>query len=354
MSRTPFAARATAALLPCVLLVPAAPLAAQEPEDVPVTIKELDVEGAIREFQSFQVKLGEFRDQIGEGRGIAQETIQILDELRAEAGPENGFNEGPILGAIEGYVDGVIAKQVELVDFLESQRYRISYYANKMAASVRPEDLAVLFGTVEQNDAAIGANVRSLDAVQQEIAAFVDTLPPGQLDKDTFRPTRDMSPEVRAQLDSLLYRYQQERNGLELAKKRLELVRAAQRSVSAPQDASLEIDADLLVGQMFGALDKIRMQMSMDLLFLEQLLRGYARSTRTQDILDAFQSLVELQGDLDGPNPELSSILDWLQDSSIRRISLSADGLARPGLSIPRYSDVLREAYTAARGTAAP
>jgi hypothetical protein len=89
--------------------------------------------------------------------------------------------------------------------------------------------------------------------------------------------------------------------------------------------------------------------MSMDLLFLEQLLQGYARSSRTQDILDAFQNLVELQGDLDGPNPELSSILDWLQDSSIRRISLSASGLKRTELSVPRYSEVLREAYGAAR-----
>ena len=332
----------------CWLFLP--PFAsAQTPGEVPVTIKELDVEGAIREFQNFQARLGQYREQIGAGRSVAKETVQILDELRATAGPENEFNEGPILEAVTGYVDGVIGKQVELVDFLESQRYRISYYANKMAASVRPEDLAVLFGTVAQNDAAIGSNVRSLDAVQQQIATFVDGLEDGQFDRDTFRPTNSLPPEQRKQLDALLYRYQQERNGLALAKKRLELVRAAQRGIGPSIDTSLEIDADLLVGEMFGALDRIRLQMSMDLLFLEQLLQGYARSARTQDILDAFQSLVELQGDLDGPNPELSSILDWLQDSSVRRISLSAAGLERRELSIPRYSDVLREAYSAAR-----
>ena len=328
-------------------LAPAA--LAQDQGDVPVTIKELDVEGAIREFRDFQSKLGEYQEQIGAGRSIAKETVQILDELRQTADASNEFNENPILEAVVGYVDGVIAKQVELVDFLDSQRYRISYYANKMAASVRPEDLAVLFGTVEQNDAAIGSNVRSLDAIQQKVAGFVDQLPEDWFDREAFRPTEAMPREQRDQLDALLYRYQQERNGLELAKKRLQLVRAAQRNIGAPLEASLEIDADLLVGQMFGELDKIRLQMSMDLLFLEQLLQGYARSARTQDILDAFQSLVELQGDLDGPNPELSSILDWLQDSSIRRISLSASGFNRPDLSIPRYSDVLREAYTAAR-----
>ena len=52
---------------------------------------------------------------------------------------------------------------------------------------------------------------------------------------------------------------------------------------------------------MFGTLDRIRLQMSMDLMFLEQLLGGYARSSRTQDILSAFQNLVEMQGDLEGP-----------------------------------------------------
>ena len=69
---------------------------------------------------------------------------------------------------------------VAINDFLESQRYRISYYANKMASSVRPEDLALLFGTVEQNQAAIGTYVGAVDGAQQAVANFVDKLPPGQ------------------------------------------------------------------------------------------------------------------------------------------------------------------------------
>ena len=157
-----------------------------------------------------------------------------------------------------------------------------------------------------------------------------------------------MPRETRQKLDTLLYRYQQEQAGLELAKKRLQLVRAASRN-AGPQGPELEINADLLVGQMFGALDRIRLQMSMDLIFLENLLSGYARSSRTQEILLAFQNLVEMQGDIEGPSPELSSVLDWLQDSSIRRLTLSSKGLARPGLNIPRYSDLLREAYAGAR-----
>ena len=106
---------------------------------------------------------------------------------------------------------------------------------------------------------------------------------------------------------------------------------------------------DLLVGQMFGTLDRIRLQMSMDLMYLENLLGGYAHSSRTQEILEAFQNLIELQGDLEGPSPELASILDWLQDSSTRRLSLSAASLSRPGVEVPRYSELLREAYEGAR-----
>jgi hypothetical protein len=327
-----------------------APGLIQEPEDVPVTIKELDVEEAIREFQEFQRRLGEYREEIGEGRSLARETAQILDELRSTATPDNDFNEGPILQAVGSYVDGVIANQVNLVDFLESQRYRISYYANKMAASVRPEQLALLFGTPAQNDAAIAGQVVALDQAQQVVAGFVDALPEGQFDKAAFRPTRDMPREARRELDGLLLAYQQARNGLDLAKKRLQLVRAAERRTGDPGAGDLEIDADLVVGQMFGALDGIRLQMSMDLLFLEHLLGGYAQTSRTQEILEAFQSLIELQGDLEGPSPELSSVMDWLQDSSTRRLSLTARGLQRPGLSIPKYSDLLREAYAGARG----
>lgn len=350
MKIIPVALPSAAALL--AVLAPATAQESRSQDDVPVTIKELDVAGAIAEFQSFKTRLGQYQEEIGKGREVAKETSQILAELRATATPENDFNEDKILAAISGYVDGVLGKQVELVDFLESQRYRISYYATKMAASVRPEDLAILFGTVEQNDAAITQSVQSLDAAQQAVARFVDRLPPEQFDKRAFKPTREMPRETRAQLDQLVARYQAERNGLDLAKKRLQLVRAAERGGALAASADLEIDSDLLVGQMFGALDKVRLQMSMDLISLEQLLSGYARSARTQGILDAFQSLMEMQGDLEGPSPELSSVLDWLQDSSVRRLTVSAQGLERPGLKVPKYSGLLREAYTAARGNA--
>lgn len=316
--------------------------------EVPVTIKELDVAGAIREFQDFQRRLGRFREEIGEGRTIAQETAQILEDLRQSATPENDFNEKEILSAAIAYVDAVVQKQVDLVDFLESQRYRISYYANKMASSVRPEDLALLFGTEEQNVAAIELRVRAIADARLAVADYVDSLPPGWIDPVSFRPQAEMPREARRELDRLLYRYQQETNAMDLARRRLQLVRAAQRA-RQPGAAAPDIDADLLVGQMFGTLDRIRLQMSLDLLYLEQLLSGYAQSTRTQEILAAFQDLIELQGDLEGPSPELASILDWLQDSSTRRISLGAAGLAQPGFDVPRYSDLLREAYEGAR-----
>ena len=317
-------------------------------EEVPVTIKEVDLSEAIREFQAFQKRLGEFHDEISEGRKIARETGQILDDLRRNASAENGYNEGPILQAVTGYVDGVIQKQVGLVDFLDSQRYRITYYANKMASSVRPEDMAVLFGTPEQNETAITLRVRGLSQERNAIADFIDGLPPDQFDRQTFRATRSMPSETRQQLDALLYRYQQEKSGMDLAKKRLTLVRSAGRGAEVAPGAP-EVDADLLVGQMFGALDQVRLQMSMDLLYLEHLLRGYSQSARTQEILAAFQSLVELQGDLEGPSPELASVLDWLQTSSTRRITLNLGGLATQNIDIPRASDLLREAYEGAR-----
>jgi hypothetical protein len=338
-------------LLPPLIATPALSFSPPTPQDndVPVTIKELDLEGAMVEFKEFKTRLGLYREEIAKGRTISRETSQILDELREDARPENDFNEGPILETVADYVDGVIGKQVALVDFLESQRYRISYYANKMATSVRPEDLAILFGSAAQNEAAIPLHVRRVDEAQQAIAKLVDSLPKDQFDRDTFRPTRAMPAETRKRIDTLLYHYQHERNGLQLAKRRLELVSAAQRVGGAPSGASLEIDADLLIGQMFGTLDRIRLQMSMDLMYLEQLLGNYARSSQTQEILSAFQDLVEMQGDLEGPAPELAGVLDWLQDSSTRRLSLTATKLARPGFNVPRYSDLLREAYTGAR-----
>ena len=340
----------TCAALVLVGLVPGASL--QDPDegrDVPVTIKELDVSEAIREFKDFRQKLGEYHKEIGEGRQLAEETGQILEDLRRTAGPENDYNEDAILEAVAGYIDGVIESQIELVDFLESQRYRISYYANKMATSVRPEHMALLFGSEEQNAAAIEMRVRELESARQGLADFVDGLPEEQFDRVTFQPTRDLPRETKRQLDALVYRYQQERNALDFAKRRLGIVRSAQRRDTDP-GAALDIDADLLVGQMFGTLDRIRLQMSMDLMYLESLLGGYAQSSRTKEILEAFQSLIELQGDLEGPSPELGGILDWLQDSSTRRISLSAASLSRPGLEVPRYSSLLKEAYEGARG----
>lgn len=350
MNMTPIQPRALALALACCAPALASPAAPQKEkqDEVPVTIKELDVADAIAEFQSFKKRLGTFQEEISKGRGLARETSQILDQLRSTASPENDFNEKPILAAVSGYVDNVLGAQVDLVDFLESQRYRISYYAGKMAASVRPEDLAILFGTLEQNDAALANSVANVDAASRAIKAYVDRLPKDQFDKRTFKPTSSMPRETRRELNQLLAAYQAQKNGLELAKKRLQLVRAAERGGKLAESASLEIDSDLLVGQMFGALDRIRLQMSMDLMALEQLLSGYARSARTQGILDAFQSLVELQGDLEGPSPELSSVLDWLQDSSVRRLSLTGAGMERPGLDVPRYSDMLREAYVGA------
>ncbi len=332
---------ATRPLILVLALAGPAAAAAQTPDDVPVTMKELDVEEAIREFQAFQLQLGRFRQEIDEGRSVATETAQILEELRATAGPENDYNEGPILEAVTAYVEGPVAKQVELVDFLESQRYRISYYANKMAASLKAEDLALIFGTEEQNRAVIGLRVRSVENARAELAEFVAGLPPDQLDARSYKPLRSMPQETRRRLDALVWSYQQERNALELSKRRLQIVRAAARSGRAKAP---DVEADLLIGQMFHGLDRIRLQMSLDLMYLEQLLSGYAQTARTQEILQAFQDLMELQGTLEGPSPELAGVLDWLQDSSARRISLGARDLSRPGLSIPRYSDVLREA----------
>src|SRR6185503_1554490 len=81
------------------LITPAQEPARQE-QEVPVTIKELDLGEAMREFQAFQQRLGEFREQIGEGRKLAKETAQILEDLRQKASAENDYNEGPILDAV--------------------------------------------------------------------------------------------------------------------------------------------------------------------------------------------------------------------------------------------------------------
>ena len=75
---------------------------------------------------------------------------------------------------------------------------------------------------------------------------------------------------------------------------------------------------------------------------------SYAKSSRTQEILIAFSNLVQLQGDMEGPSPELAGILDWLQESSLRKITFAAEGLDAPGLSLDSTNDLLREAYGSA------
>jgi len=319
------------------------PIFAQE-RDIPVTIKELELDDAIKEFQEFRVELQTYQVEISESRKVAQEIGQILEDLRSTASPENDFNEAAILQAISGYLNQVVAKQVGLVDYLESQRYRISYYAGQMASAVRPQELAMLFGTQEQNLASIANRTRSVSKVQDEIRAFVDVLEEGQFDRSTFRPMPGLPADKKKSLNRLLYRYQQERDALSLAKKRLQLVNQSTRRIDGgPQTP--EVDTDLLMGQMFGALGQIRLQMSVDLMNLENLMSGYAKSSRTQEILIAFSNLVQLQGDMEGPSPELAGVLDWLQESSLRKITFAAEGLDAPGLSLDRSNDLLREAY---------
>ena len=103
----------------------AAPAVAQSSrdEEIPVTIKELDVRDTIREFKKFEQRLEQYRSEVSEGQKTAAEIAKMLDELRQTATPDNGMNEGPILEAIGGYVEGVVGKQAKLVDFLQSQRY---------------------------------------------------------------------------------------------------------------------------------------------------------------------------------------------------------------------------------------
>jgi len=73
-------------------------------DDVPVTIKELDVPQAIREFKNFQERLGKYRDEMSAGRSVARETSQIIEDLRQSASEANGYNEGPIFEAVTNYV----------------------------------------------------------------------------------------------------------------------------------------------------------------------------------------------------------------------------------------------------------
>ena len=99
---------------------------------------------------------------------------------------------------------------------------------------------------------------------------------------------------------------------------------------------------------MFGALDRIRLQMSSDLMYLEAYLARFEKSARTQEIVKALQQLISLQGGMDAPSPGLANVLDWLEESSLRKLAINTpDGM---GDSFPRTSDLLREAYTKGRG----
>ena len=89
-------------------LLAAAARAQENPDEVPVEIKEVDVEGAIKEFQDFEKRLEHYRKAVAEGRKTASDISEMLAELRKSANKENGFNEKEIVGAIGGYVDGVV------------------------------------------------------------------------------------------------------------------------------------------------------------------------------------------------------------------------------------------------------
>jgi hypothetical protein len=330
----------------------ASPLGAQSPgdEEIPVTIKELDVSDTIREFKRFEQRLEQYRSEVSDGQRTATEIAKMLDDLRRTATPENGMNEDAILEAIDGYVGGVVAKQAQLVDFLQSQRYRISYYANRMAQNVRPQDIAVLFGTERGNLVHLQQRTKLLADSGKEIAAFIDSLSPDEFDRKTFQPLPSLSAEKRRRLAQLELRYQNAKNALDLATSRLRLVREASRA-TAGAGGNFDLNVDVLLAQMFGALDRIRLQMSRDLLYLETFLSTYERSARTHEILRALTQLVSLQGGMEAPSPGLANVLDWLEDSSVQKLTMPVTDIEGGTVAFPRSSDLLREAYSRGRGT---
>jgi len=329
----------------------AAPAGAQEnANEVPVEIKEVDVEEAIAEFQAFERRLEQYRKAVTEGQKAATDIGQMLAELRKSASKENNYNEKEIIGAIGGYVEGVVQKQADLIDFLQSQRYRISYYANKVAASVRPEDIQALFGSEEGNIRRLRGRTRTLKDASKEVAAFIDTLSPREFSRASFQPLPGMSQAKRAKLQQLQLRYQNAKNAVAIAESRLRLVRETSR-VTRNASATPDINVDIVLSQMFGALDRIRLQMSSDLLYLEAYLARYEKSARTQEIVKALTQLVSLQGGLDAPSPGLANVLDWLEESSVRKLTVEAPA-GMPD-AFPRSTDLLREAYTKGRGSAA-
>jgi hypothetical protein len=318
-------------------------------EEIPVAIEEVDVEQAIKEFKEFESRLEKYRVAVSEGQKSASEIGTMLEELRRTATKENGFNEAEILKAIGGYVDGVVAKQSELIDFLQSQRYRISYYANKVAATVRPEDIAKLFGTRDGNLRRLRDRKRAQKDVSKEISAFIDKLSPREFSKSTFQPLPGMSAGRRRKLNELQLRFQNSKNAVNVAEARLRLVGQANRASRGVRNAPT-VNVDLILAQMFGALDRIRLQMTSDLLYLESYLARYETSARTQEIVKALEQLVSLQGGMDGPSPGLANVLDWLEESAVRKLSVSDSLGDSANASFPRGSDLLREAYTSGAG----
>jgi len=334
------------------LLLCAAPAAAQDgtEDEVPVSIKEVDVTEAIREFQAFERRLEQYRKAVTEGQKAATDISEMLSDLRRTAKKENDYNEKEILKAIDGYVDGVVAKQADLIDFLQSQRYRITYYANRVAASVRSEDIAALFGTEEGNLRRLRGRTRAYKDASKEVAQFIDGLSRREFSRGTFQPLPGMSEAKRRKLQQLQMRYQTRKNAVSIAEGRLRLVREARR-VSRSKGGAPQINVDLILAQMFGALDRIRLQMSSDLLYLEAYLARFEKSARTQEIVGALQQLIALQGGMEGPSPGLANVLDWLEESSLRKLAVDTpEGM---GDQFPRTSDLLREAYTKGRGKSA-
>ena len=182
------------------------------------------------------------------------------------------------------------------------------------------------------------------DRRRADIAKFIDTLPKEQFDKRTFQALPGLPAAKRRRLAQLELRYQNSKNSLDIAKSRLRLVREAQRAASSAA-VKVDLNVDLLLAQMFGTLDRIRLQMSRDLLYLETFLGRYERSARTQEILGALQQLVSLQGGMEAPSPGLVNVLDWLEDTSVRKLTVGLEGVNGGTVNFPRSSDVLREAY---------
>lgn len=316
-------------------------------QEVPVTIKELDVPAMIQEFKKFEQRLERYREEVTQGQKVAADLAGMLDELRRGAPQESGVKEETILKAIRGYVDQVIGKQIELIDFLESQRFRISYYANRMAASVRPEEIEQLFGTEAGNLAQLRHWTGRVEETAAAVARFIDSLGPDEFDRQAFRPLPGLSAAKERELARLQLQYQNAKTARAIAESRLRLVREAKRAAEAGAARKVEMNLDLLLGQMFGALDRIRLQLSRDLYYLETLLSRYEQSARTQEIFRALEQLVALQGGMEGPSRGLANVLDWLQEISAQKLTGGVAGLDRRagGVFIRRSTDILREAY---------